>query len=73
MVKFLKGHIRLKTIIQIPIPTQQWRLVSSYIIERGLILEPFEVDAKTNVIKALPELIEKMALLTFHGMLKTSF
>lgn len=31
-------------------------LVSSYIVERGLILEPFEVDAKTNEIKALPEL-----------------
>nr|AKQ09596.1 hypothetical protein [Moorena bouillonii PNG] len=30
-------------------------LVSSYIVERGLILEPFEVDAKTNEIKALPE------------------
>lgn len=29
---------------------------------RGLILEPFEVDAKTNEIKALPILIEKLAL-----------
>jgi hypothetical protein len=29
-------------------------LVSAYIVERGLILEPFEVDAKTNEIKALP-------------------
>lgn len=37
-------------------------LVSSYIVERGLILEPFQVDAKTNEIKALPELISKMAL-----------
>ncbi|AUB42275.1 putative transposase YbfD/YdcC associated with H repeats [Nostoc flagelliforme CCNUN1] len=37
-------------------------LVSSYIVERGLILEPFEVDAKTNEIKALPQLIEKLAL-----------
>ena len=37
-------------------------LVSSYLVERGLILEPFEVDAKTNEIKALPELIEKLAL-----------
>jgi len=27
-------------------------LVSSYIVERGLILEPFQVDAKTNEIKA---------------------
>ncbi|EGJ28610.1 MULTISPECIES: hypothetical protein [Moorena] len=37
-------------------------LVSSYIVERGLILEPFEVDAKTNEIKALPELLKKLAL-----------
>ncbi len=31
-------------------------LVSAYIVERGLILEPFEVNAKTNEIKAIPEL-----------------
>lgn len=37
-------------------------LVSAYIVERGLILEPFEVDAKTNEIKAIPELIKKLAL-----------
>lgn len=37
-------------------------LVSSYIVERGLILEPFEVDAKTNEIKAIPKLIEQLAL-----------
>ena len=37
-------------------------LVSAYIVERGLILEPCQVDAKTNEIKALPELIEKLAL-----------
>ena len=37
-------------------------LVSTYIVERGLILEPCEVDAKTNEIKALPILIQKLAL-----------
>jgi DDE_Tnp_1-associated len=37
-------------------------LVSAYLVERGLILEPCEVDAKTNEIKALPELIQKLAL-----------
>ncbi|WP_375512004.1 ISAs1 family transposase [uncultured Nostoc sp.] len=37
-------------------------LVSSYIVERGLILEPFQVDAKTNDLIALPELISKLAL-----------
>ena len=37
-------------------------LVSAYIVERGLILEPFQVDAKTNEIKAIPELIQNLAL-----------
>lgn len=37
-------------------------LVSTYIVERGFILEPCEVNAKTNEIKALPELIQKLAL-----------
>jgi hypothetical protein len=37
-------------------------LVSAYIVERGLILEPYEVDSKTNEITALPALIEQMAL-----------
>ena len=37
-------------------------LVSAYIVERGLILPPYEVERKTNEIKALPEMIEKLAL-----------
>jgi hypothetical protein len=37
-------------------------LVSAYIVERGLILEPYKVDSKTNEITALPELITQMAL-----------
>jgi hypothetical protein len=37
-------------------------LVSAYIVERGLILEPYEVDSKTNEITALPAFIEQMAL-----------
>lgn len=37
-------------------------LVSAYILERGLISEPCEVDAKSNEIKALPKLIQKLAL-----------
>lgn len=37
-------------------------LVSAYIMERGLILEPYEVDFKTNEIKALPAFIKQMAL-----------
>jgi DDE_Tnp_1-associated len=37
-------------------------LVSAYLVERGLILEPYEVDSKTNEIKALPAFIQHLAL-----------
>ena len=37
-------------------------LVSAYIVERGLILEPYEVSSKTNEITALPEFIKMIAL-----------
>jgi DDE_Tnp_1-associated len=37
-------------------------LVSAYIVERGLILQPYEVDSKTNEITALPAFITQMAL-----------
>lgn len=36
--------------------------MSAYIVERGIILEPHQVDSKTNEIKALPEFIEQLAL-----------
>ena len=37
-------------------------MVTGYLVERGLILSPYEVDKKTNEIKALPEMIEQLAL-----------
>lgn len=37
-------------------------LVTAYIVERGLILEPYEVESKTNEITALPAFIKQMAL-----------
>lgn len=37
-------------------------LVSAYLVERGFILRTHQVDKKTNEIKALPELIELLAL-----------
>jgi hypothetical protein len=37
-------------------------LVSAYIVERGLILEPYEVDSKTNQITAIPARILQMAV-----------
>lgn len=37
-------------------------MVTGYLVERGLILPPHEVHSKTNEIKALPEMIEQLAL-----------
>lgn len=37
-------------------------MVTGYLVEQGLILPPYEVDSKTNEIKALPEMIEQLAL-----------
>lgn len=37
-------------------------MVTGYLVERGLILPPYEVDSKTNEITALPEMIEQLAL-----------
>ncbi len=37
-------------------------LVSAYLVERGLILRPQEVEKKSNEITAVPKLIEALAL-----------
>jgi len=37
-------------------------LVTAYIVDRGLILEPYEMESKMNEITALPALIKQMAL-----------
>jgi DDE_Tnp_1-associated len=37
-------------------------LVSAYIVERGLILESYQVPSKTNEIKAIPSFIKQMAV-----------
>lgn len=37
-------------------------LVTAYIVERGLILEPYKMESKTNEITALPAFIKQMAL-----------
>jgi len=39
------------------------------ILPCGTILEPFEVDAKTNEIKALPILIENLFKVLFHYLM----
>lgn len=37
------------------------QLVSVYLVERGIILEPFEVERKSNEMKVLPELVKQFA------------
>lgn len=37
-------------------------LVSAYLVERGLILDPYEVESKTNEITALPAFIQQLAV-----------
>ena len=37
------------------------QLVTSYIVERGLVLESVEVDCKSNEIKALPVIVKRLA------------
>ncbi len=37
-------------------------LVSAYIVERGLILDPYQFDSKTNEITALIEFIKTLAI-----------
>lgn len=60
--KCLRGSYQLEDDNPYSQPHPAIMLVSAYIVERGLILKPIEVDAKTNEIKAIPELIEKLAL-----------
>lgn len=37
-------------------------LVSAYIVERGLMMDPYEVPSKTNEITAIPAFIEQLAV-----------
>ncbi len=43
-------------------PHQAITLVSAYLVERGLILKPYEVENKSNEIMAVPKLIETLEL-----------
>lgn len=60
--KQLRGSYQIETNNPESPPHPAILLVSAYIVERGLILEPHQVDSKTNEIKALPEFIEQLAL-----------
>jgi len=60
--KVLRGSYQLETDNPDSPPHPAIMLVSAYLVERGLILEPYQVDRKTNEIKALPKFIEQLAL-----------
>jgi hypothetical protein len=60
--KVLRGSYQLETDNPDSPPHPAIMLVSAYLVERGLILEPYQVDRKTNEIKALPAFIEQLAL-----------
>ena len=60
--KVLRGSYQLEPDNPDSPPHPAILLVSAYLVERGLILEPYPVDRKTNEIKALPAFIEHLAL-----------
>jgi len=60
--KVLRGSYQLETDNPDSPPHPAILLVSAYLVERGLILEPYQVDSKTNEIKALPEFIKHLAV-----------
>lgn len=60
--KVIRGSYQLEDDNPNSEPHPAMMLVSAYIVERGLILPPEQVDAKTNEIKALPGLIEQLAM-----------
>lgn len=60
--KVLRGSYQLETKNPDSPPHPAILLVSAYLVERGLILEPYQVESKTNEIKALPEFIKRLAV-----------
>lgn len=56
--KVLRGSYQIESDNPYSTPHPAIMLVSAYIVERGLILEPVEVESKSNEITALPELIK---------------
>lgn len=60
--KVLRGSYQLETDNADSPPHPAIMLVSAYLVERGLILAPYQVASKTNEITALPEFIKQLAL-----------
>jgi DDE_Tnp_1-associated len=60
--KVLRGSYLLETDNPHCQPHPAITLVSAYLVERGLILQPCEVKDKSNEITAIPEFIKVLAL-----------
>ena len=60
--KVLRGSYQLERDNPESPPHPAILLVSAYLVEREIILEQYQVDSKTNEIKALPEFIERLAV-----------
>jgi hypothetical protein len=59
--KHLRGSYQLDSEHCTTEPHPAIQLVSVYLVERGFILKPFEVERKSNEIKVLPELVKQFA------------
>lgn len=60
--KVLRGSYLLSESNPHSEPHKAITLVTAYLVERGLILKPQEVENKSNEITAVPKLIESLAL-----------
>ena len=60
--KVLRGSYLLETDNPHSQPHKAITLVSAYLVERGLILQPCEVKDKSNEITAIPEFIKVLAV-----------
>ena len=60
--KVLRGSYQVASDNSTLEPHPAIMLVNAYIVERGLIIDQYEVDQKTNEIKALPEFIKLLGL-----------
>jgi len=59
--KRLRGSYQLASEHSTTEPHPAIQLVSVYLVERGFILEPYEVERKRNEIKVLPQLVKQFA------------
>jgi hypothetical protein len=59
--KHLRGSYQIASEHCTTEPHPAIQLVSVYLVERGILLEPFEVERKSNEIKVLPELVKQFA------------